>query len=158
MNLYNLSFWMVFLIHMWEYKELYPGEGIKLLPPPPHLLRQWLFCLYRTRIGYIWIKKHAPPYLGIRVLSIFLTCDYFCSCFLYKFVQLECLPILLNMLWVILIFCHAIIPCRNFRHSDLVADHHCLNFMEDFVLMNLLPAPVSASPVPPLHLVLFASC
>ena len=73
MNLYNLSFRMVFIIHMyqiahvplyWEYKKLYPGGLIKLLPPPPHLLHQWLFYLYRTRIGYIWIKKHVPSVPG----------------------------------------------------------------------------------------------
>ena len=52
----------------------------------------------------------------------------FAVIFLFEFVQFECLPISLKMEWVIMNFCHAIMPCPTFCHSDLVADRHCLKF------------------------------
>jgi len=48
-------------------------------------------------------------------------------------------------------------PCRTVRRSDFVADLTTCNFMEDFVLMNLLAAAVSASPVPRLVVLMQAT-
>ena len=91
------------------------------------------------------------------MISIFLD-DSFCCCFLYEFIQFECLPISLKwMSSVIFNCCHTIMPCRTVRRSDFVADLTTCNFMEDFVLMNLLAAAVSASPVPRLVVLMQAT-
>ena len=100
---------------------------------------------------------HVPPYLGIRGTSNCLHLWFFCCNFLYKFVLFECLSVSLKwMLLVIFLCCHTIMPCRTLCHSDLLADCHCLKFHGRFFLFILLAAAGSASPVPPLYLILFA--
>ena len=76
-------------------------------------------------------RNMFPPYLGIRVLSNFLTCDYF-RCF---FIQIRTTPVSADIAKYVVghfNFCHTIMPCRTFRHSDLVADRHCLKFHRRF--------------------------
>jgi len=152
MNLYNLSFRMVFLIHMWEYKKLYPGGVIKLLPPPPHLLCQWLFYLWRESEETC---SSVPGDKGaINFFDVWL-------CSLLFFIRIRTTQVSANISKYVM------------GHFNFLSCHHALsylpsqwscgwstawNFAEDFVLMNLLAAAVSASPVPPLHLKLFVLC
>ena len=55
--------------------------------PPPHLLCEWPFCLYHTRIGYIWIHTFCWMYefIGHRVYE-FIWMNEFIGQRVYEFI------------------------------------------------------------------------